>query len=32
MLDLIFIALSVVFFVVGAAYIAACRSLDKGDV
>ena len=30
MLDLIFVALSVLFFVVGAAYVAGCRRLSEG--
>jgi hypothetical protein len=32
MLDVIFIAATVFFFVVSAAYIAACRGLGGGDL
>jgi hypothetical protein len=28
MLDLVFVALSILFFVVGAAYLAACQRLE----
>ena len=31
MSDLIFVGLSVVFFVLGAAYVAACQHLAPGD-
>lgn len=30
MLDLIFVGLSLLFFVLGAAYVAACRYLEPG--
>ena len=29
-LDLVFVAASILFFVVGAAYVAACRALEPG--
>jgi hypothetical protein len=31
MVDVVFVALSVVFFLVGAAYIAGCRRLEGGN-
>lgn len=31
MLDLVFVGLSILFFVVGAAYVAACQHLDNGS-